>query len=39
MGMDMDFLTMIAFLGVIVMGVIASKHKKSNDNGNDDDSE
>lgn len=37
--MDMDFLTMVAFLGVIVMGVIASKHKGSSDNGNEDESD
>ena len=37
--MDMDFLTMIAFLGVIVMAVIASKYKGPNDEGNDDETE
>ena len=34
--MDSDILTVIAFLGVIVMAIVASKHKESNDDGNDD---
>lgn len=37
--MDMNFLTILAFLGVIVMAVISKKHKLDNDGGNDDDSE
>jgi hypothetical protein len=35
--MDMNFLTIIAFLGVLVMAVVASKYKGSSDDGNDDD--
>jgi hypothetical protein len=35
--MDMDFLTIIAFLGVLVMAVVANKYKGSGDEGNDDD--